>query len=97
MLGKERDTDAGRDDRRVAASQKRMRPDCVQELSSQGLCLSAPRVRQEDGKLVAAQPRDEVAVSLSAAKQRRQPEEHCIPRAVAQAVIDPFEVIKIQK
>ena len=45
----------------------------------------------------AAQPREEVAVPQPAAKQGRQPDEQFIPRRVAQAVVDPFEVIKIQK
>ena len=92
IFGVNCDADRGRNGQLVPLHQHR-RLGHLQQLGGNLRCPLGVGVRHEDDELVAAQARDRVLLSHDLTQSQGQLHQHRIPHAMAQRVVDGFEVV----
>ena len=98
LLARDRDADAGADVElgvrdRSAGSRATSRIRSATRVAAAGSC----ELVEQHGELVAAEPRDRVGGPQDAADAAADLDEHLVPVAVAEAVVDPLEAVDVDE
>ena len=83
--------------RRDAVQRRRVVADAVDDGSADPLGAVLVGVGEQDGELVAAQPRDHVGVADGAAQQAADGDQELVAGVVAEGVVDLLEVVEVEQ